>query len=256
MKDEEQPAGTPEPAAAEAPQPPPLNPEYTKNQTWPYGKWICTTCFQKRHFKAFRQVGQHGDADRRYDTTCYACRELERVHKEMEERKTRPRGAMRKERLAVARKRAAAKKAQKKESAKRSRQTSEQRQRVLALQREARRAELDTAKRLEQELASRELARRSLLHYIERNLPSYKAGWVHEDICRRLERFMFQVEAGQSPRLMLWVPPRHGKSEIASVNFPSWVLGKHPEWEFISTSYSADLPSWLQPEDPRAPAVG
>ena len=94
----------------------------------------------------------------------------------------------------------------------------------------------------EKELLSRELASRDLLHYIERSMPHYMAGWVHEDICRRLERFVADVELQKSPRLMLWMPPRHGKSEIASVRFPEWVLGRHPEWEFIATSYALDLP--------------
>ena len=94
----------------------------------------------------------------------------------------------------------------------------------------------------EVELLQRELAARDLLHYIERSMPHYKAGWVHEDICRRLEKFVRDVENQLSPRLMLWMPPRHGKSEIASVRFPEWVLGRHPEWEFIATSYALDLP--------------
>lgn len=94
----------------------------------------------------------------------------------------------------------------------------------------------------EKELLSRELASRDLLHYIERSMPHYIAGWVHEDICRRLEKFVADVELQKSPRLMLWMPPRHGKSEIASVRFPEWVLGRHPEWEFIATSYALDLP--------------
>jgi predicted phage terminase large subunit-like protein len=94
----------------------------------------------------------------------------------------------------------------------------------------------------EREALSRDAARRLLLHYIERSMPTYMPGWVHEDICRRLEKFVIDVEQQLSPRLMLWLPPRHGKSEIASVRFPEWVLGRHPEWEFISTSYSDDLP--------------
>jgi hypothetical protein len=94
----------------------------------------------------------------------------------------------------------------------------------------------------DREALSRDAARRLLLHYIERSMPTYVPGWVHEDICRRLEKFVIEVEQQQSPRLMLWLPPRHGKSEIASVRFPEWVLGRHPEWEFISTSYSDDLP--------------
>lgn len=61
------------------------------------------------------------------------------------------------------------------------------------------------------ELAGRELARRKLLPFIQRFRPKYVAGWVHEDICRRIERFVKQVEAGLSPRLLLMMPPRSGK---------------------------------------------
>lgn len=86
------------------------------------------------------------------------------------------------------------------------------------------------------------MARRSLIEFTKRFLPNYRAGWVHHDIARRLEHFMQQVEAEQSPRLMLLVPPRHGKSELGSVRFPAWTLGHHPEWEFINCGYNLDLP--------------
>lgn len=92
------------------------------------------------------------------------------------------------------------------------------------------------------ELARRELARRSLLQYIVQFNPGYLAGWVHEDICRRLERFLDDVLVGKGPRLMLFMPPRHGKSKIATEEFPSWILGKHPELEVIACSYGVTLP--------------
>lgn len=91
------------------------------------------------------------------------------------------------------------------------------------------------------ELVQRELAKRSLVHFTQRFNPRYKAGWVHRDICRRLERFSKAVEAGESPRLMLLMPPRHGKSELASRNFPAWHLGHYPHHEFIACSYNIDL---------------
>ncbi len=94
----------------------------------------------------------------------------------------------------------------------------------------------------QRELATRILAKKSLIHYIMRFQPNYKAGWVHYDICERLERFMKDVEDGKSPRLMLFMPPRHGKSLIASNYFPSWVLGHHPEYEIIASSYAVSLP--------------
>ena len=44
-----------------------------------------------------------------------------------------------------------------------------------------------------QELAARFLTRRRLLPFIERNNPDYMAGWVHKDICKRLEKFSEDV---------------------------------------------------------------
>ena len=91
------------------------------------------------------------------------------------------------------------------------------------------------------ELAARELCRRRLLPFIQRFRPKYMAGWVHEDICRRIERFVEQVERGESPRLLLLCPPRMGKSEIGSRHTPAWVLGKHPDWEIIAASHTSSL---------------
>lgn len=91
------------------------------------------------------------------------------------------------------------------------------------------------------ELASRELCRRRLLPFVERFRPKYIAGWVHKDICRRIENFVRQVEEGKSPRLLLLCPPRSGKSELSSRHTPAWVLGKHPEWEIIAASHTSSL---------------
>ena len=65
----------------------------------------------------------------------------------------------------------------------------------------------------------------------------YQASWLHREISRQLER----VERGEIKRLMIFVPPRNGKSEVGSILFPAWLLGKHPEKEIITSSYSGDL---------------
>ncbi len=91
------------------------------------------------------------------------------------------------------------------------------------------------------ELTSRELSRRRLLPFVLKFNPTYMAGWCHKDICRRLERFSDDVAAKKSPRLMIFMPPRSGKSELASRSFPAWHLGRHPEHEIIATSYAGSL---------------
>ena len=92
------------------------------------------------------------------------------------------------------------------------------------------------------EFARRELARRRLLYFTTMFHPKYQPGWVHQDICRRLEKFVDDVAAGKSPRLMIFMPPRLGKSLLASDILPSWVLGRFPEWGIISSSYAQSLP--------------
>lgn len=95
---------------------------------------------------------------------------------------------------------------------------------------------------LQKEIAARVLARRRLLYFTKKFHPNYVAGWVHEDVCMRLEKFSQDVVDQKSPRLMLLMPPRMGKSELASIRFPAWHLGHHPEHEIINCGYNLDLP--------------
>lgn len=88
-----------------------------------------------------------------------------------------------------------------------------------------------------------QLSRASLSGFIWRTLPNYQMGWVHEEICCALDRFLNSVIRKESPRLMLTMPPRHGKTEIASRRFPAYALGRYPDLNIIATSYSAGLAS-------------
>ena len=49
------------------------------------------------------------------------------------------------------------------------------------------------------------------------------------------------VIAGEVDRLMLLCPPQHGKSTIASKRMPAYILGRRPDWEFISGSATKPL---------------
>lgn len=42
-------------------------------------------------------------------------------------------------------------------------------------------------------------------------------------------------------RLIIQMPPRHGKSEFTSAHFPAWFLGNYPDLRVLLTSYGADL---------------
>jgi len=67
----------------------------------------------------------------------------------------------------------------------------------------------------------------------------YKPNWHHEVIAEELEK----AEKGISDWkiLILMCPPRSGKSTETTINFPAWYLGRNPDKEIITASYSSDL---------------
>lgn len=70
---------------------------------------------------------------------------------------------------------------------------------------------------------------------------NYQMGWVHKVICAELDKFLQDVVDKKSPRLLLTVPPRHGKSQLVSRYFPAYVFGRYPDMSIMGTSYSFDL---------------
>lgn len=93
------------------------------------------------------------------------------------------------------------------------------------------------AKEAKRELAKRELARRHLLDFTQYRFPGYKTNWHHKVLADALER----VENGTLKRLIVNMPPRHGKSELVSVNFPAWCMGRNKDRSIMAASYGAAL---------------
>lgn len=87
------------------------------------------------------------------------------------------------------------------------------------------------------ELLERRKARRGLLDFVQYVRPWYAASDHHRLIASKLEA----VERGEIKRLIINMPPRHGKSEIGSRCFPAWFLGRNPDKYIIAASYNADL---------------
>lgn len=86
-----------------------------------------------------------------------------------------------------------------------------------------------------------ELSRRSLIEFVTQINPRYQVGWFNTTVAKSLEQFYYDVINGKQPRLMIFAPPRSGKSELFSRAFPAWVFGKNPDLQIIASSYSADL---------------
>jgi predicted phage terminase large subunit-like protein len=93
----------------------------------------------------------------------------------------------------------------------------------------------------------RELLRRDFNGFLHRSfralLPNdpFLPNWHIEAMAYQLER----CRLGAVKRLIITLPPRSGKSIIASVVFPAWILGHDPTRRIIAASYANDLASKL-----------
>ena len=56
-----------------------------------------------------------------------------------------------------------------------------------------------------------------------------------------LNRKLMAIAAGRIRRLLVQMPPRHGKSELISRYFPAWYLATHPEHRFMVTGYGNEF---------------
>jgi len=79
-------------------------------------------------------------------------------------------------------------------------------------------------------------ARHGLLAFTKLTKPDYSPQWFHREICKVLDMF----EQGQVKKLMIFVPPQHGKSELSSRRFPSYALGRNPNRRIALCSYGAE----------------
>lgn len=101
------------------------------------------------------------------------------------------------------------------------------------------------------EAARDELARRHLLDFILRHDDTYEVGRHHQVIANQLEETLRDVVAihnnemrwqdSDNLRVMIFTPPRHGKSRLVSQEFPVWAIGNNPWLSMMLTAYSADL---------------
>jgi predicted phage terminase large subunit-like protein len=82
-----------------------------------------------------------------------------------------------------------------------------------------------------------EQARRSLMAFVLSGDITYKDDLCHHVIASYLEAFA----ARRIKRLIITIPPQHGKSRLCSVEFPAWVMARTPGHRFALGSYGADL---------------
>ena len=89
------------------------------------------------------------------------------------------------------------------------------------------------------ERARRVKAGRNLLDFVSYTMPTYQVNWHHAILANKLQEFA----EGKIKKLMVFMPPQHGKSELVSRRLPAYLLGRNPELKLIGCSYSSDLSS-------------
>lgn len=65
--------------------------------------------------------------------------------------------------------------------------------------------------------------------------------WIRGQHHKAITDALMRVYRGECKRLIINVPPRYSKTELAVVNFIGWTLGQVPDAEYIYTSYSGRL---------------
>lgn len=87
------------------------------------------------------------------------------------------------------------------------------------------------------ELLKRRQARKRLLPFCEYTMPSYETA----DHLEQLDAALEAIDCGDLKRLIVVMPPRHGKSEKISIRFPCWYLGRHPKDYITQAGYAESI---------------
>ena len=95
-----------------------------------------------------------------------------------------------------------------------------------------------------------EAAHRDLIEFCKLMQPDYIVGKHH----RILANLLMEIEQGKAydqsgeeisetgkDRVCVNIPPRHGKSQLVSIYFPAWFLGRNPDKKVMMVSHTTDL---------------
>lgn len=79
--------------------------------------------------------------------------------------------------------------------------------------------------------------RDDLIYFCKKMQPDYKVGKHH----RVLANILMDIAQNKKDRACVNIPPRHGKSQLVSIYFPAWFLGKYPDKKVLMVSHTTDL---------------
>lgn len=80
-------------------------------------------------------------------------------------------------------------------------------------------------------------AHESLIAFTRMTMPAYVPAWHHRLIAQRMERAV--IDSGQ--RIIISMPPRHGKTELASIRCAAWALGRRAGVRIVVGSHGQEF---------------
>ena len=76
-----------------------------------------------------------------------------------------------------------------------------------------------------------------LIEFCKLMMPEFIVGKHH----RILADMLMAIERGEKDRICVNIPPRHGKSQLVSIFYPAWFLGRNPNKKVMMVSHTTDL---------------
>ena len=94
--------------------------------------------------------------------------------------------------------------------------------------------------RMADELTTRKASKAAyddLIEFCQMMMPEFLVGKHH----RILADMLMAIESGDKDRVCVNIPPRHGKSQLVSIFYPAWFLGRNPNKKVMMVSHTTDL---------------
>ena len=87
------------------------------------------------------------------------------------------------------------------------------------------------------QVETRTAAQAKFMPFVHHVYEGFVEGKHHRIIAEKLEK----IATGELKRLIINMPPRHSKSELASYLMPAWFLGRNPKLKIIQATHTGEL---------------
>jgi predicted phage terminase large subunit-like protein len=109
-------------------------------------------------------------------------------------------------------------------------------------------AYLEKARREQQRRAKQQRLFPVFADWLQTTSPAYTWDWAY---LRHIQAYLAQVTRGAIKRLMIFCPPRHGKSLMTTIHYPVYRMEREPGLRVIVGSYGKDLSQFFSRQSRR-----